>query len=375
MDQIKIFLNKERRIFIWLLILLSCSVPKPELPTVTIDPYQRSKIAYLSQLSTGMDLVKLETESEALVTTFSWIVHIDQDNIIFKSGKSVLIFDRQGIFLQKIHALGGGPEEYNTIISVMVDPSRKELFIADYRTIKVFNYQGKYLRTLNFPFVISGAFKSHNGNIIIPQRQIYSQVERTSLTILDSNLNVIKHIPSSIKATSEVKQNLFYASDPIQIGDEIFYKEPYSDTLFRLEEDSLRAEFAFDLKGRGFTVDESISTERWHHAKRTGKIPPFAMRVTPKYFFLDYYFKEGKCLTVVNNEDQTNLFHKCYVDMEVNQGIINDLDSTLTTFWPNYTNGIDIIAQYIYPENLSVEQRVQLGVKEDDNPIVIIASL
>ncbi|WP_102407514.1 6-bladed beta-propeller [Parabacteroides bouchesdurhonensis] len=97
-----------------------------------------------------------EVEYLPLATSDSMLVNDDfgsvsEEGIVIKGAKvgEILLFDRQGQKLQgRICKRGQGPEEYNAIIYNIVDWKRKEVFIADYTSMKVYDFSGKYLRTL-----------------------------------------------------------------------------------------------------------------------------------------------------------------------------------------------------------------------------------
>ncbi|MCD8267078.1 MAG: 6-bladed beta-propeller [Parabacteroides sp.] len=76
---------------------------------------------------------------------------VSDEGIAIRGAKvgEILLFDRQGQKLQgRISKRGQGPEEYNSIVYSIVDWQRKEVFIADYTSMKVYDFSGKYLRTL-----------------------------------------------------------------------------------------------------------------------------------------------------------------------------------------------------------------------------------
>lgn len=92
-----------------------------------------------------------------LATTDSVLVNSDfsvvsNDGIVVRGGEvgEILLFDKQGQTLQgRICCQGQGPEEYTAVIFNIVDWQRKEVFIADFTTLKVYDFSGKYLRTLS----------------------------------------------------------------------------------------------------------------------------------------------------------------------------------------------------------------------------------
>lgn len=97
-----------------------------------------------------------EVEYRPMATSDSMLVNsapssVSNEGIAIRGGKvgEILLFDSQGQKLQgRVCSRGQGPEEYNAVIFNIVDWKRKEVFIADYVSLKVYDFTGKYLRTL-----------------------------------------------------------------------------------------------------------------------------------------------------------------------------------------------------------------------------------
>ena len=67
---------------------------------------------------------------------------VSDKGIAIRGGKigEILLFDKQGQKLQgRICRRGEGPEEYTAVIFNIVDWQRKEVFIADFTSLKVIN--------------------------------------------------------------------------------------------------------------------------------------------------------------------------------------------------------------------------------------------
>ena len=87
------------------------------------------------------------------------MVHfINNEFIILRNRKdrnAILIFDRHtGKALKKISRQGQGPEEYITVINIVFDEDRRELFVADglgSRKILVYDLDGQFKRRINYP--------------------------------------------------------------------------------------------------------------------------------------------------------------------------------------------------------------------------------
>lgn len=96
-----------------------------------------------------IEYLPIATSDSILVNSGPSVV--SEEGIVIRGGKpgEILLFDKQGQKLQgRIYRRGQGPEEYTAIIRNIVDWKRKEVFIADYTNLKVYDFSGNYLRTL-----------------------------------------------------------------------------------------------------------------------------------------------------------------------------------------------------------------------------------
>lgn len=106
------------------------------------------KEIYLQDIA-EVEYIPLITSDSILVNTFP--ICVSEEGIATRGGKTgeILLFDAKGQKLQgRVCRRGEGPEEYNAIIFSIIDWKRKELFIADYTNLKVYDFSGNYLRTL-----------------------------------------------------------------------------------------------------------------------------------------------------------------------------------------------------------------------------------
>lgn len=96
-----------------------------------------------------IEYIPIATTDSTLVQEFPTVV--SDKGIAMRGGKvgELLLFDRKGQTLKgRICRHGQGPEEYTAIIFNIVDWQREEVFIADYSSLKVYDFAGNYLRTL-----------------------------------------------------------------------------------------------------------------------------------------------------------------------------------------------------------------------------------
>jgi len=145
------------------LLCISCSPqknkPAKELVSIDIiDGYTHEGKMKISELVSDVDFVQLEAVPDSYFTAeqfgFSQNVLISQKHILVlaKKSRSLLLFDRQGKFLQKIGMLGKGPGEFAYIETAYLDPWDRYIILIDPFSDQIIKYsiEGKVLLVKHF---------------------------------------------------------------------------------------------------------------------------------------------------------------------------------------------------------------------------------
>jgi hypothetical protein len=367
---------------ILLLFLMSCDKRTQEFnfPTIPIDPDLQNIPFSLSEIAGEIHIIHLETNPESLIGSFSSLAHLDDSHIIIKSNKSILIFDREGRLLNKIHALGKGPMEYNTITNIYVDPVSQQIYIIDYDDIKVYKYDGKYVETLKLPVSVSGMRRNNKGGFIFSFNQIYKEKGRGMLLITDSTLNVQHTFMSkNPDYCKDITQNLFFSVHPYEVNNRLHFKEPFVDTIYQINNTDLVPHWAINMSGLGFTTCEGINIEKRRKASND-KIPPVGIKETDNYFFIDYIFNKAKYTSMYDKRLKNFTFHQKFTREDFpdtdkpNFGFVNNLIAESPLFWPVYVND-EVIVSLVDPVSLGEKALAAFDCKEDDNSLLLIAKL
>lgn len=110
--------------------------------------YPKKKITL--QDIADVEYIALETNEDALLKSTS--IYITSNKIIASDLLgTIVIFDRRGKYLHSFNHKGQSGEEYRDPISIAVD--NEEIFVVDFwkKCIQVYDYEGKYRRTLRLP--------------------------------------------------------------------------------------------------------------------------------------------------------------------------------------------------------------------------------
>lgn len=160
----------------YILILFSvCSCQKTndaiKLIVVDVAKNYPQKEIYLQDIA-DVEYIPLVTSDSILVNSSPTIV--SNEGIVTRGGKigEILLFDAKGQKLQgRICRRGQGPEEYNAIIFHTVDWKRKEIFIADYTSLKVYDFSGNYLRTLLEEDIMNMSIHNMNDDYLLCSKE------------------------------------------------------------------------------------------------------------------------------------------------------------------------------------------------------------
>jgi len=86
----------------------------------------------------------------------------------------IFIFDRNGKGLRKINRRGGGSEEYSNIFGIVLDEDNNELFVYDGKKIIVYDFYGKFKRSLRYNegYNYSNVYNFGKDNLICDDRTL-----------------------------------------------------------------------------------------------------------------------------------------------------------------------------------------------------------
>ena len=139
-------------ISLFLLIFQSCSNQQIENTEATIIHVPDvEKTSHLDSVFSTVSFLPLETDDDCLITR---VVNLQiHDSLIYINDdrKRLLVFDFHGKFIRQIGARGKGHGEYLIMWDWIIDSNRIE--ILDYRKIRIYTLDGKYLKTKPFNLI------------------------------------------------------------------------------------------------------------------------------------------------------------------------------------------------------------------------------
>lgn len=244
-----------KHIFLLLCLLVAiCSCKQKnnettEIIVVNVAKDYPSKNIFLQDIA-DIEYIPIASSDSFLVnSSFS---QISEEGIVARGGKAgeILLFDNKGQKLQgHICRRGQGPEEYTAVIANIVDWKRKEVFIADYGSLKVYDFSGNYLRTLLKEDIMRLNIKNLNENYLLcsynneytttPYRPFYTISKDTGKSDTLS-FEIPRFIASNRHVTMEdgkVSHAHGYLPQIYSCSDKIWLTDVALDTVFILHAD------------------------------------------------------------------------------------------------------------------------------------------
>ena len=300
----------------------------------------------------------------------------------------MLPFDRySGDFIREIGQYGRGPGEFNSTRGAINPITDRLFFMGRNSNLLEYDFNGNFIKSIEIPDYVDDLiapsipteFTYLRENIICYYTNCLGDEEKLMVLFSEEGESIHTYpntntFPKSgfVLSTKEAK---FY-----HYNNNLFFKENYNDTVFRVESTSLAPSIVL-YTGKYRKPYES----KWVPASQRENneyITPFDIMESDSYLFFKFYFEEKTRFCFYDKE---SMRLKTTV---LEDGIINDLDNFIP-FIPisvsdrgELIGSVDgyIVHQWfldnpIKANNLPEEIKKLQNLKETGNPVVMIAKL
>lgn len=257
-----------RSIILIILITFTCNVAiqdKKNSETLIVIPFAK-KIHELSEIKCSQfidnfEYIQLETNGKCLIGDNPELLVL-KDQILIYQLRYCFVFDRKtGKFLYELGHYGRGPGEYDK--SMLTCDLNKSIVYSggwNYNMMR-FSLDGKFLGSFPIPNRVpipdrtgdSGnpsimfQFSSLQNSLMIGYSTNITGSENKLLTIFNQKGEVVKVFPNrNIYPKQKIVLNLVEAQF-YQLDHETFFKETYTDTLFKVTEKDLIPHIVFEM--------------------------------------------------------------------------------------------------------------------------------
>ncbi len=344
--------------------------------TVVVDDVESVDLLKAEDVIHDYQLIVLETTPESIVGEVHKVIFAKSRVFVLdiSKSKSVFVFNQKGEFLHRIGLIGQGPGEYIEPMDMAVDSINNEVIIYDQGTKKLLFYdlQGNFkmeksislfLRSLEYIDDKTILGFSHNALNIGNDHQEYPY----DLLVFDKEGNIIRKYlfnDSKIgKGVSILTKNKYFSRN----NSNIYVSYLLNDTIYSIENEYQPIpKYVLDFGSKGIKKEDFKSQDRLlEHLvndERRGIWRP--VQVTDNNMLISY----TKGIDVVNPEEN----HRILIQYPDTYTCFKDLFfEDLKWSFPVSSSG-EYFVSVILPEKITSAKQKELGIKEMDNPVLLL---
>jgi len=354
----------------------------------------------LSDIADGIEYIPLETSAECLLGDATGLRVTVLDQYVVVNSKGLRLFNRQGKYLRTIGGIGKGPQEYTSSGRFVIDEKngRVDILDNDRHRVVSFRVTGEFIGDFRVNDHAAEITRDKTGRIGIMYLPWELNLQDTArFEWITGEGTLIKSIPLYVGRPKDGGDSWLIAANLYWEREKLVFAEWPLDTLYYLKDDSAWKPLWIPVTGPNKMPREvSLNLDRWS-AERNAFTSLMLTYETSRYLFFGAQRKEEFGLVCYDKVSPLGYWKPVKSVDEVNYPcMINDLDGGLNVSYflangssnDNYVNvisPIDLITKYkghpklansvAKPELTEKLFRMVDGLKEDDNPVVMIVKL
>jgi hypothetical protein len=245
------------------MFLFSCSekskTEKPKsLATLNVEnAIAKSRPFDVEEKFGNIEFIPMETNEKALMGEVLKIMKHNGFYYLYDDAGNLLRFDSQGKFVNRIGAIGKGPEEYNIITDFALDKKNDFVVVNSLGKLVYYTTEGQFVKTL----------KSGTNEQVMD----VDNASRILVKVITPDGSLLKTF-----YTTKVRHNgLSFFNGISQKGGTMYYKEEMGNLIYsinsNLEKDSI---YSFNLGKYAFKEEDfdMSAMEKWKNLYRLDKI-------------------------------------------------------------------------------------------------------
>ena len=373
------------------ILIVSCSNKQSNSDIIRVND-AKQMVLNLSDYVVSLEYVPLETKLECLIDR-NPDFYVLEEYIVATTRQQCFLFNRNGKFIREIGRPGRGPGEYmSTLGGEVINEKNQTILMQGWNKRMEFSFNGEFIKY--FPGIpdSSPAIAYISDNILV-QGALNLRGNSINQLIFNDHEKIIDSIPN---------YQFFTPLDPNAFGgfgfefsfyryrDDLYYKNMFNDTIFRIKDRKLHPAWVFDM--RQYHLPRSVMANMNTFRQETAKYNWMQYVLEADPFILFSIMRERGDSTFVYDKRKSQVF---VMQKERKlKGFHNDIDGGMP-FWPTQINRKQEMVSFLYPDamkemltneyfnrksirdnNAHLRLKELLSrVKEDDNPIVVIARL
>ncbi|KYG78783.1 6-bladed beta-propeller [Roseivirga echinicomitans] len=246
--------------------LMSCSSnrEKESVSTSDIDDFKSYSIDPEKAPTSFFDLVeeaevmRLEETPESLLTNVAFIGHSQGQYVLAGMSKpDIHVFTKKGELVRRINHKGEGPEEYPGFSNFWVTNGHIGLYSVG-RFIIQYDLEGAFLAKEKLPISPFHAYAYEGGYALDLSQTFTEGPTHYSIMLLDSAMR----LRSMMNPSKRHEVGLIGANSFADYKNTIVYHDPFSDTVFVLEDKDARPLFNLDFGSKWGWKDDADRLDR-----------------------------------------------------------------------------------------------------------------
>jgi hypothetical protein len=370
-------------------ILISCNSNKSNLITINIERElgESGSSIYSSEIFSDITYVQLQTNDDIIIGNNPDITIVD-NLIIVKDGDNCYLFNKlDGTFIRTIGAKGRGPNEFRSTRGGIVNPINNRIFLLGWQgKLLEYDFDGRFHQEISIP--------EYSDSFINPSIPInYTFFDKDIIAYFNNPVGTDDKLLMVFTVTGELvsihnNNNIFpdktftirpQESQFYHHGNQLFFKEIYNDTIYRVTNDQL---FAHKVLYTGNYLLPYESKWWGIQSDLSQFVSIYNLDETTSHLFFKFYY---------NNKSFLGCFDKTTEKLSVSDGdsgIVDDIQNFIPFIPLKAINDNEVMG---YTDAWKIEQWFkdnpekadQLpphlkkfeSLSESDNPVLIIARL
>ena len=369
------------------------------------DILQKEDTEPLSSIASEIVYIPLETNDNSLLKGVALNVVFINESYIVNDVDNIFLFDKDGKYIKRIAQRGGGPSDYPTqIYNVVADPETNYFYLFSTDKVIKFDEKANYIEHFSIPNVrkfsmayIRGVFTTQK-TMVLGLFNSVVQFDDTTTVFNAIEIDTIGHIINkyinhSPRYVQETRLQINSRNTSLYVfNNDVRFLDFGHDTIFSLKGDSMMPYAILDLGKNKTNLVLNLKTIDFHvmddAIKNLSGHIIWSMLENDSYFFIELT-KKG-----LDDNYIFCLFHKKSKELKLlkDNVFLNDIDGGISFLPRQILNNNELIgvksAEKFKEEILSLDYNVQKtkygerfekvyqlakSLREDDNPVLIIA--
>jgi len=242
------------------ILIVSCqpqsTIETPSIKQVKLEHIERGNIDSILNIA---EIISLETRAESLIIKIDKLIMAFDHFFVFdRSQHEVFKFDLSGNFMNKVNKKGTGPEEFEVIYDMIINPSdgNIELLSPD-GTVYIYDQEGNYINKFGIPDVLSVHKFEYISKDLLAFYSINHQAEYNLWVYSRSKKGYLSKYKSPI--TEFDQNNIAIISRPLVPSvDKVYFVNSFTNDIYGISDEGVVLDYSWDFGVYNFNENKLV---------------------------------------------------------------------------------------------------------------------